>query len=90
MISRHQLGLRLGQVERDTIGFCVRGDKVDEESNNLPLENVPTGDESPESSPLGIHDRAKTKTSGHDENAHQGQPQRNFVAHHLRAGAQPT
>src|SRR5882762_1788418 len=90
VISRHQLRLSLGQVKRDTIGFCVGGDKVDQESNDLPLENVPTGDESPECSPLGIHYRAKTKTSGHDENAHQRQPERNFVAHHLRAGAQPT
>src|SRR5260370_20563843 len=53
-ISRHHLRLSLGQVERDAIGFFVGGDKVDEESNNLPLENVPTGDESPECSPLGI------------------------------------
>ncbi len=55
---------------------------------NWPVKNIPARNESPEMSLLCHHNVAQAETARHDQHAHQRQAERNFVAHHLRAGAQ--
>ena len=52
------------------------------------MEDIPVGNESPEVPLLRVYDVAQAEAACQDQHAHQREPERDFVAHHLRAGAE--
>ena len=77
--------LALGHVERRAIGFGHAGDEVDQEQREQrheePFEEAVVAR-------LGIDDRGQVHAAGRDQHADQGEAHRDFVADHLRRGAQ--
>src|SRR5208282_1340099 len=89
VVSRHQFGFSFWQVERNAVRLRIRRHQINKKSNELSVDDVPPRNESPEMSALRLDNRPQTETPGLDQHSHQRKSQRNFVADHLRAGAQP-
>ena len=89
VVPGDQFGLGFRQIKRDAVGFGVSRHQINKEGDKLAAaKQVPVGNESPEMASLTFYDAAQTERPGKNQHAHERQPQRNFVTHHLRAGPQ--
>ena len=85
METGHQFGIAFRQVERRSVCLGERGDQKEDKGERL-SEDVPT----PRSRALVADDVVQVDRPGNHEEAHDGEPQRDFVADHLRGGAKPS
>src|SRR5947208_9009868 len=90
MISGDQFGFGFRKIEWDAVRLRIGGHQVAEESHDLSVKDIPVWNESPEVPLLRVYDIAQAKATRHDQHAHEREPKRNFVAHHLGAGPQST
>src|ERR1017187_7037871 len=88
MVSGDQFGLRLRQIEWDTVGLRVGRHDVNKEGYKLSPEQIPFRNEAQPCSRLRVDDVSQAEAAGIDEHADQRQAESNFVAHHLGRGAQ--